>query len=295
MSQVEREREREREREMELPNHHGRRLTNIVAVGWRCDRVTVPRRATLRGPSTSSRSLTAAASYKTGVVNLWTPPPTLTYMSSSDDKLPPPIYLPSSGGYTSSHLPEQVPSTPFRCVSNRSRNSSGSRPTYLCISAVQRGPGWEVSCSDEKYWTRRVSHGIGHRHGDLWVPDTHRDISRRAKPYETPSKRPSRAATTAATPKPSDTAVADKTTTSGLFEAPKTKQPDATTVTRLFQLLIPIMVKDPTAFESKASVICAAMDLDTAATADVIDTVKRSLSSDSKSERVFFPSFRLAI
>ena len=113
--------------------------------------------------------------------------------------------------------------------------------------------------------------------------NTYWDVSRRARPYEIPAKRSSKEATTAATPRPSDITTTDQTTTAGPSEIPRMKQPDTTTVTRLFQLLIPIMVKEPATFESKASAICVTMDLDPTATADMIDTVKRSLA-DSKSE-----------
>jgi len=111
-------------------------------------------------------------------------------------------------------------------------------------------------------------------------------MSRRAKPYEIPPKRPSTSTTTAATSKPYDAATTDQTTAANPPETSKTKQPDTATVTRLFQLLIPIMVREPATFESKATVICAALDLDSVAATDIINAVKQNIPPDSKPEQV---------
>jgi hypothetical protein len=112
-------------------------------------------------------------------------------------------------------------------------------------------------------------------------PLIHSEISRRSKPYERPRKRSPKPTTTAATPGQFE---ADQTTADILPEASKAKQPDATTVTRLFQLLLPIMVKEPLTFESKASAICAALDLDPVTATDIINAVKQNMSGGSKAE-----------
>jgi len=105
-------------------------------------------------------------------------------------------------------------------------------------------------------------------------------ISRRSKPYERPPNRPKPTTTTVT----SGQSEADQATAAIPAETSKTKPQDATTITRLFQLLIPIMTKEPLAFESKASAICAAMELDPATATDIINTVKRDMSADSRAE-----------
>jgi hypothetical protein len=107
-----------------------------------------------------------------------------------------------------------------------------------------------------------------------------RYLSRRSKPYERPQR---------STPKPTTNATAtqsgaEQAATTTRQESPGSNQPDAATITRLFQLLVPIMVKEPLAFESKASAICLALELDPTAATDIINAVKQNMPGGSKAE-----------
>lgn len=53
------------------------------------------------------------------------------------------------------------------------------------------------------------------------------------------------------------------------------RRTDSSVVSKLFAQLVPIAVKEPLAFESKASTICASFNLDSAASADIINSVKQ--------------------
>jgi hypothetical protein len=53
------------------------------------------------------------------------------------------------------------------------------------------------------------------------------------------------------------------------------KQIDSSVFSQLFMQLVPIAVNEPLAFESKASTICASLDLDFATSADIINSVKK--------------------
>ena len=102
------------------------------------------------------------------------------------------------------------------------------------------------------------------------------DVFRRAKPYESSPKRTARAAT----PKPSDATATDRTTDANHPGASRSNQPDAATVVELLRPL----VKEPATFESKASLICSALGLDSTATKDIVNTVKENTSSGLKPE-----------
>ena len=90
----------------------------------------------------------------------------------------------------------------------------------------------------------------------------HLDLSY-PKPYDRPQR-------------PSDRAVsASPDPQLATRDLPPTKQIDPSAFARLFQQLIPVAINEPLAFESKASTICASFDLDSATSADIIDSVKQ--------------------
>ena len=53
------------------------------------------------------------------------------------------------------------------------------------------------------------------------------------------------------------------------------KQIDPSAFAQLFQQLVPLAINEPLAFESKALTVCASFDLDSATSADIIDSVKQ--------------------
>ena len=75
---------------------------------------------------------------------------------------------------------------------------------------------------------------------------------------------------------------------------PPTKKIDPSTFAQLFQQLISIATKEPSAFECKALAICASFDLDPITSADVVSSIKSQLPAARNQETyasIFFPTF----
>jgi hypothetical protein len=53
------------------------------------------------------------------------------------------------------------------------------------------------------------------------------------------------------------------------------RQVDPPTFARLLQQLLPIALKEPLMFESKALLVCASFDLDSTASEDIISSIKQ--------------------
>ena len=66
-----------------------------------------------------------------------------------------------------------------------------------------------------------------------------------------------------------------------------TKQIDPSAFVRLFQQLVPVAINEPLAFESKASTICASFDLDSATSADIINSVKQQFPAIRNQETMY--------
>jgi len=79
-------------------------------------------------------------------------------------------------------------------------------------------------------------------------------------------------------------------------DLPPTKQIDPSTFARLFQQLMPVAINEPLAFESKASTICASFDLDSATSAEIIDSIKQQFPAIRNQETMYvsmpFPALR---
>lgn len=65
-------------------------------------------------------------------------------------------------------------------------------------------------------------------------------------------------------------------------DSPQRKQIDVTTMSRLFQQLVPLS-KDPSTFESAAAAVCASFDLDATTSAEIVSLFKEQSRVESTS------------
>ena len=208
--------------------------------------------------------------------------PTLAYVPMTPSKytLPPPIFLPSSGGYTSSRFVEDV--SGFKSFRDPQSLLSG----FLCslftsaffhfVNTVLTR--MEDSCVGRG--ARTVNRAF--LFSSVILQSPHLDLSY-PKPYDRPQRPSDRAMS--ATPDP-------QLATQDLLP---TKQIDPSTFARLFQQLMPVAINEPLAFESKAPIICASFDLDSATSADIIDSVKQQFPAIRNRETTYVSKPFLAL
>jgi hypothetical protein len=184
-------------------------------------------------------------------------------MSASKYTLPCPVYLPSSGGYTSSRLSSEVSS--FTISSCILTHDFSMQPFHRRVFAFRK-----YSVEEDGRLVARTRNG-GHELCASSISyredETNAVILSRNKPYE----RPSRPATFQSKNRDVPQASQDS--------LPR-KQVEGAALSRLFQQLVPLTT-DPSNFESKAAAICEAFDLDPTTSTEIISSFKHRLPADT--------------
>lgn len=197
-------------------------------------------------------------------------------MSVSKYTLPPPVYLPSSGGYTSSRLVSEVSPFAVHIPTAETAHHFAIQPFHRRVFAFRR-----YSIEDDGRLVVRTRNGGRDSYVSCISCRTYRltntgDVSRH-KPYERPFQPPTVQPSNQQGPPAQD--------------GPPRKQVDGATLSRLFQQLAPLM-KDPSNFESNAAPICASFDLDPATSMEIVNSFRRQSPADgvegSKCVRLFY-------
>lgn len=188
-------------------------------------------------------------------------------MSVSKYTLPCPVYLPSSGGYTSSRLASEVslfspPASAFGMAHDFS-----IQPFHQRVFAFRR-----YSVEEDGRLVARTRNA-GH---NSYVPSAScraydlTDVANTSRHHCKPYERPSRPATLQSS---------NRDVPQASQEGAPRKQVDGATLSRLFQQLVPLTV-DPLTFESRATAICAAFDLDSTTSTEIISSLKQRSQAD---------------
>jgi len=182
--------------------------------------------------------------------------------------LPPPVYLPSSGGHTSSRLVSEVSLSTTFASPIETTHLFGMQPFHRRVFAFRR-----YSVDEDGRLVARTRNGGR----DLYVfliPCCARSLVdnlgiSRHNPYGYPSRpsilQPNQPNHQGVPPTPQN--------------APPRTQMDVAILGQLFQQLTPLM-KDPLSFESNAATICASFDIDPATSAEIVSSFKHQLSAD---------------
>jgi len=181
--------------------------------------------------------------------------------------LPPIVYLPSSGGYTSSRIASEV-----RRFFLRQRPVIGigfiaypdSRPPEIPFPPLQHRRRRKSCLQDPERNARCVSVQLVQAFGLLTLSPTRTQPSR-PKPYDRPSPKPA--------PHPSRRSPPPPTTRGDNGSSAS----DA--AAQLLTSLVPTIMGDPEALESSLSSICAAHNVDSAIAASLVRAVRENLES----------------
>jgi hypothetical protein len=192
-------------------------------------------------------------------------------MSSPKYTLPCPVYLPSSGGHTSSRLASEVSFTPLFAPAFETTHSSSIQPFHQRVFAFRR-----YSVEEDGRLVARTRNA-GHSSYVLRIHCSCRAFSStdiaptsRPKPYERPSK-------------PATLQSSNRDIPQASQESHSRKQVDGATLSRLFQQLMPLTA-DPATFESRATAICAAFNLDSTTSTEIVSSFKQRSRADSSQE-----------
>ena len=204
-------------------------------------------------------------------------------MTPSKYTLPPPIYLPSSGGYTSSRFVEDV--SVFIDIGDPQPFTQ-----RLIVQPLHQRvfPHRKYSFDEDGRLVCRTRNANREPYvpffSSAMLQPPYLDLSR-PKPYDRPQRPSDRVVSPGPVPD-------HQLATQDLLP---TKQIDPSTFARLFQQLVPVAVNEPLAFESRATAICASLGLDPATAADIIDSVKQQFPTirDQEITYVSKPSIRL--
>lgn len=192
-----------------------------------------------------------------------------TTMPVPTDTLPLPIYLPSSGGCTSSRLVSEVSSSTNSACVFETAHQLVVQPFHRRVFAFRR---YSIE-EDGRLVARTRSAGrdsyVSYISGRAYDPTNTVHVS-----HHRPHERPSR---------PSTVQPNDREVFSTSQNGPPRKQVDGTTLGQLFQQLAPL-TKDPINFESNAAAICASFDLDPATSTEIVTSFKQKLPADRTQE-----------
>jgi hypothetical protein len=205
-----------------------------------------------------------------------------TSMSTPKYTLPPPVYLPSSGGYTTSRLTQEVSAQP-PVTKLKQTHTLFLQPFHRRVFAFRR---WSI---DED---GRLVCRTRHASRDscvcyICLPPFASELSNfisRPKPYDRPSR-----PLASVTPDDQDT----RTTTSRDHSARMTI--DGPTLSRLFQNLTPLVKESPLDFNSKATAICASLGIDPVTSEEIVSLFKMQLvANGSQGSRCVRPVLHAA-